>query len=34
MPDQAMKMISIAHSDGLPPTACQVEDVILAKEVK
>ena len=31
-PDQALKLISIAYTDGLPPTASLVREAILAKE--
>jgi 2-oxoglutarate ferredoxin oxidoreductase subunit alpha len=33
-PDQALKLISIAYTDGLPPTARLVREAILAKENK
>jgi 2-oxoglutarate ferredoxin oxidoreductase subunit alpha len=32
-PEQATKFISIAYSDGLPPTAKWIKDSILSKEV-
>ena len=34
MPDQASKLRSVAHSDGLPLTARWVKETILAKEEK
>ena len=33
-PDQVMKLISLAHTDGLPLTARRVRESILAKEEK
>jgi 2-oxoglutarate ferredoxin oxidoreductase subunit alpha len=33
-PDQALKLISIAYTDGLPPTASLVREAILSKENK